>query len=314
MANIDRRAFLGQTAGLVTAALTGRALGAEVLTSQPASQPISTSQPTSQPAEKFLRASDTITLGKTGIKASRMALGTGYNSGKEVRDLGIKGSTKLLRHAYDQGITWWESADMYKTHPHIKAALQDIKQRDRVVLTTKTSSTTAADVKADVERFRQELGVDVIDILLMHCMQGEDWPTKMKGAMDALSEAKQKGHVRAVGFSCHGFDALKAGRDEPWSDIILARFNPHAAIMDVEKAEQVPKVEEILKAMHDRGKTIYAMKVIGAGTFRYDGNKIDESFKFVLSKRFISGFTVGMYTFRHIDENIERIDQLKMMA
>ena len=308
MTAMDRREFLGRTAGLVTTALAGRVLGAEALASRPASS-------------RLLKASDTITLGRTGIKPSRLAMGTGCQSGKEIRDLGVEGAVRLLRHGYDQGLRWWDAADMYGTHHQIKAALKEIKQRDRVVVTTKMvptrtmedkTSKTTAEMKADVERFRKEMDTDYIDILLLHCMDDGNWPQKMKGAMDVLSEAKQKGIVRAIGFSCHGLAPLKAGVDVPWVDVVLARFNPYAAVMDVDKAEQVPQVEQILQAMHERGKAVYAMKLIGAGGF--SSEKIDATLRFVLSKRYISGINIGMSQPRQVDDIIQRIDRARVMA
>jgi aryl-alcohol dehydrogenase-like predicted oxidoreductase len=262
---------------------------------------------TTQPAgRKILKAADTITLGKTGVKPSRLSMGTGTRGGSAQRELGVDGMVKLFRHGIDQGVHWWDTADMYKTHPHVHATLKEIK-RDQVVITSKTRSTDADGVRADLERFRKEMDTDYIDIVLLHCMKDADWPQKMKGAMDALSEAKQKGWVRAVGCSCHTFVALKAAADEPWVEVDLARINPFAVIMDVDKPEQVPMVERVLQTMHDRGKAVYGMKIVGEGRFK--GDRIDESLRFALSRPYVTGFTIGFANPAELDDMIQRIER-----
>jgi aryl-alcohol dehydrogenase-like predicted oxidoreductase len=306
---MDRREFLGRTTGLVTATWAGRVLGAETLPAKPAKTALPATPATQPAARTPMRASDTVTLGKTGIHPSRLALGTGSGAGKEQRDLGVDGLVRLFRHAFDQGIRWWETADMYKTHLQIKGALRDIKRREQVVVTTKTVAKTAEGVRADIERFRKELDTDYIDIVLLHCMEDGHWPAKMKGAMEALSEAKEKGLVRAVGSSCHGFAPLKAAANEVWGDVQLARFNPYAAVMDVNRPDQVPQVARLLESMHEQGKAIYAMKLIGAGTFSPE--KIDATLRFLLPKPYISGFTIGFSRTSQIDDIVRRIDRIR---
>jgi len=299
MNTIHRREFLGRAAGVVGAALAPGVFGAQA-TVAPASRP------TSAPSK--LKASDVVTLGRTGIKASRLAIGTGTESGAEQRRLGIEGLVRLFRHGFDQGVRWWDVADSYKTHPHVRAALKEMR-RDEVTITSKTSAKDSEGVKADIERFRREMGTDYIDIVLLHCMMDGNWPEKLKGAMDALSEAKQKGHVRAVGCSCHTYDALEAAADSDWVDVDLARINPYAAVMDVDGKEEVPQVQQALQRMHQRGKAVYGMKILGAGTFR--GDRIEQSVRFILQQRFVSGFVIGFSKTDHIDDIVRRIERVQ---
>ena len=119
-------------------------------------------------------------------------------------------------------------------------------------------------MQADLERFRQELGIDHIDIVLMHCLTEPDWTTKFTGAMDALSEAKQKGIIRAHGCSCHSIEALRAAAKSPWVEVDLARINPIGAIMDADPATVVG----VLKEMKASGKAVVGMKILGQGALR----------------------------------------------
>ena len=294
----NRREFIGQAAAFLGISAVPALGQVATATSKPA--PIQASRPAKP------KACDQVTLGKTGIKASRLAIGTGTKSGSEQRSRGVDGLVHLFRHAFDQGVRWWDTADSYKTHPYLKAALKELK-RDQVTITSKTSAKDAKGIKADLERFRSEMGTDYVDIVLLHCMTDGQWTTKLRGAMDALSEAKAAGIVRAVGCSCHSFDALKAAAAEPWVEVDLARINPFAKIMDVEKAEEVNKVVAVLEEMHRKGKVVYGMKILGEGAFK--GDQIDRSLRFALAQPYLSGFTIGFSKEADIDDITGRIER-----
>ena len=296
MSRINRREFLAVTAAAVTSIMTGCA-SRELLTAP----------------ERVLRANDVVTLGATGVQASRLSMGTGAYGGSEVRKLGIDGAARLLRHGFDEGVRWWDVADVYKTHPHAAAALNELP-RDQVTITTKVRARLEEkgykEIKADIERCRKELNTDYIDICLMHCMTDADWPEKMKGRMDALSEAKEKGHVRAVGCSYHSHQALQAAVGVDWIDINLVRINPFGQRMDVKNKEQVPAFVKTLQQMHASGQALYGMKVLGQGDFV--GDQIDESLRFALSQPFLSGFTVGFSSAAQLDDVVRRIDRVRV--
>lgn len=303
MSQLNRREFLAGAAA-VGASLCGRegARGAEA-GSAVASRPAATTRPA---------VSDTIVLGKTGIKTSRLAIGTGTDGGSQQRGIGPEKFNRLLRYGLDQGVRWWDTADMYKTQTMIGPTLKELK-RDQIVITSKTwcrDKNDADYVRKDLDKFRKELNTDYIDIVLLHCMEDPKWPEKMKPHMDALSEAKQKGWIRAHGVSCHSLGALQAAANEPWVEIDLARFNPYAEIMDVPKAEEVNKVAETLALMHSRGKAVYAMKLIGNGHFKSE--QIDKSLRFALSKPFITGLNIGFTSPDQIDDISRRIERISM--
>src|ERR1039457_5585319 len=180
-------------------------------------------------------ATDRIILGPRKLEVSRMAMGTGTNGGNgssnQTRRLGYHGVAELFRAAFDQGINFWDSADQYGSHTYIREALKTVP-RDKVVILTKTNSTTAATVKADIDRYRRELGVDYIDILLLHAQQAADWNVRMRPCMDVIGEARDRGIVRSHGTSCHTLQALKTAAAEPWVEVDLARLNPAGLHMD----------------------------------------------------------------------------------
>jgi len=247
-------------------------------------------------------ASDTVTLGSTGIKTSRLAMGTGtVGSGGHSHQtaLGVKGLSDLLLNGYDHGLRFFDSADSYGSHPHVAEALKHVP-RDKVTVLSKSWARDAAGMRADLDRFRRELGTDYLDICLMHCLTEADWTDRYRGAMDVLSEAKEKGTIRAHGCSCHSIDALRAAAKSPWVEVDLARINPVGAYMDSDPATVV----NVLKEMKSAGKAVVGMKILGQGTLR---NRQDEAIKSALSLGLLDAFTIGAESKQEQEDLIRRI-------
>lgn len=289
MATLSRRDFLGQSAAVV-----GALAAADALAAPPPQRPKS--------------VADLVTLGRTGIQTSLLGLGTGSvgvkRSSNQVK-LGEAGFTKLVRHAFDKGITYIDAADQYGSHIYLRTALRGLP-REKLFLQTKTRATTADQVRADIERFRQELGTDYLDTLLMHCMTTASWPTDFRPVMDVLTEAKQKKWVRAIGVSCHGMAPLRSAVTCDWVEVDLARINPvggKAGRMDGTPDE----VAACLQAMHKQGKGILGMKVLAEGTLKTEQEQL-RSLRFVLGLGCVDAFVIGFESPRQIDEMVGRIE------
>ena len=151
---------------------------------------------------------------------------------------------------------------------------------------TKTHASTEKEMWADLDRFRKEIGTDMLDIVLLHCMMSADWPKEKAGAMAVLSEAKAKGIIRAHGVSCHDFGALKAAAASDWVEVDLARLNPAGVIMDATVEEVLP----VLADMKRKGKGIIGMKILGAGRLR---DRIDDALQYALASPVLDCFTIG---------------------
>lgn len=250
-------------------------------------------------------AEDKVILGDTGIEVSRLAMGTGTSgyggSSNQSRKLGLKGLTNLLRSGYDNGIFFWESADQYGTHPHLKEALKAV-DRENVVLLTKTHAKTEKEMKADLDRFRKEIGTDYIDMVLLHALTNPQWNENRKGAMEYLSRAREDGIIRAHGVSCHSLGALQTAADEPWVQVDLARMNPAGVRMDAE----VPTVEKVLQDMKAKGKGVIGMKILGGGKLR---NKVDEALQYALAQEYLDSFTIGSESIGEFQELTKKIPE-----
>ncbi len=253
-------------------------------------------------APKRFSATDTVVLGKTGVRSSRLACGTGtvgYNHHSNQSALGVQGLADLLWHGYDQGLRFFDSADSYGTHPHVAAALKHVP-REKVTILTKSWARDASGMRADLERFRRELNTDYLDICLMHCLTEDDWTERFRGAMEVLSEAREKGTIRAHGCSCHSIGALRAAARSPWVQVDLARINPIGAHMDADPQT----VLSVLWEMRAAGKGIIGMKILGQGDMR---GRADEALKYALSLRVLDAFTIGAESRAEQEDLIRRI-------
>ena len=290
---MHRREFLIRSSTAFGATwFTAKKLTSKKILSALASQP---------PLSKF-SATDTVTLGSTGIKTSRLAMGTGtVGSGHHSNQtaLGIKGLSDLLRNGYDHGLRFFDAADSYGSHPHVAEALKHVP-RDKVTVLTKTWARDPATARADLDRFRRELGTDYLDICLMHCLTEADWPERFKGVMDVFSEAKQKGIIRAHGCSCHSIEALRAAAKSPWVEVDLARINPIGSHMDTDP--QI--VVSVLREMKAAGKAVIGMKILGQGDL---AQRQDEAIKYAVSLGILDAFTIGAESKSQQEDLIRRI-------
>ena len=247
-------------------------------------------------------ASDTVTLGKTGIQTSRLAMGTGtvgYAKHSNQTALGVGGLSALLLNGYDHGLSFFDAADSYGSHLHLAAALKQLP-RDKVTVMTKSPSRNPQEMRADLDRYRKELGTDYLDIVLIHCVTEGDWTERFRGTMDVLSEAKQKGIIRTHGCSCHSIEALRAAEKSPWVEVDLVRINPIGSHMDADP----DTVISVIKQMKASGKGIVGMKILGQGDLR---NKQSEALKYALSLNLLDAFTIGAESKYEQDNLIQRV-------
>ena len=291
---MKRRDFIRHAAwGVGTAWLGSRVWAAGVLEARASALPT---------LPRRFSASDTVVIGKTGIQTSRLAMGTGtVGSGHHSNQtaLGVKGLSELLLNGYDHGLRFFDAADSYGSHPHVAEALKHVP-RDNVTVLTKTWARDAASARADLERFRRELGTDYLDVCLMHCVTQGDWTQRYRSVMDVLSEAKQKGIIRAHGCSCHSIEALRAAAKSPWVEVDLARINPIGSHMDADPQT----VLSVLREMRAAGKGIVGMKILGQGDMR---TRQDEALRYALSLDLLDAFTIGAESRAEQEDLIRRI-------
>jgi len=302
--NISRRDFIRQSAELAGAAI----IGTELLSPAEAATPVRT-------------ASDWVQLGrlnKQKIKIPRLGMGTGSVNGKVQKDLGQEGFNALVKHAYDRGVRYIDTADNYKTHEFIREAIMANKlPRENLFIQSKLPlrAETTADPMKTIDRYRQELGVDYIDSLLIHCATKANWVADQKALMDAFDEAQAKGWIKTKGCSCHGLTALREATKSDWMEVQLARINPQGRHVDGDHPTnphfpegKVPEAMKEIKAMHDKGRGIIGMKIIGEGAFTNAEDR-EKAVRYAMTCGFVDAVVIGFKSTAEIDEAVERINR-----
>lgn len=258
-------------------------------------------------------ATDLVPLGKTGLKICRLGIGTGSNGGKVQRDLGQEGFNRLIRYAYDRGVTYIDTADAYKTHEMIRGAVKGLS-RDKLWIQTKMPWSPEIQAKPleALDRYRKELGMDYIDSLLIHCATKNSWHRDLSSMMDAFDEAQAKGWIKAKGVSCHGLPALQRATQVDWVQVQLARVNPQGRHVDGTKGDWaepgiVPAAVSEIKTMHGKGRGIIGMKIIGNGDFKNPADR-ERSVRYAMNCGFVDSVVIGFGTTAEIDEAITRMN------
>ena len=290
---IERRQFLGR-------AVTGSA-GAMVAGTVPAS---SAAAAPAKPVS--LDPTAVVPLGKH-LKVSRIGMGFGMKARDRQSNLtrrGRKHAEDTIRYAYDQGVRFFDNADLYGSHQYVARALAD-KPRESYALASKVwlhpggiPEEDRGDADVAVKRFLKECNTDYLDLVQIHCMTRRDWTTEMGKQMDLLAGLKERGLIRAHGVTCHAIPAIEAAAGEPWVDVVHVRINPFGTKMDKPPEELLPVLEKVSAA----GRGVIGMKLIGEGAFADDRDKREESIRFVMGTGLVDVMVVGFEVPAEIDE------------
>jgi predicted aldo/keto reductase-like oxidoreductase len=256
-------------------------------------------------------AVDQVALGKTGIKLSRLGFGTGSNSGQVQQALGQDGFNRLVRYAYDQGITYLDCAQSYRTFEWIGGAIKGLP-REKLFIQSKIPGKPEK-VLETIDRHRKVFNTDYVDSLLIHCMTKDGWTDDYTRIMDAFDEAKDKKWIRAKGVSCHSLPALRAATVSPWTEVHLVRVNPQAKHIDGmaqtwnESGHDIAPVLTELAAMRAKGRGIIGMKIIGDGEFT-EAEDREKSIRYAMSRPELDAVVIGFKSTDEIDEAIKRMN------
>ena len=257
-------------------------------------------------------AVDQVALGKTGIKLSRLGMGTGSNSGQIQHDLGREGFNSLIRYAYDQGITYFDCSQTYETFEWLGGAVKGLP-REKLFIQSKIPG-QPENILSVIDHHRKVFDTDYLDTMLIHCMIKDGWTDQWKRIMDGFDEAKQKGWIRSKGVSCHSLPALRGATETPWAEVHLVRVNPQGRRIDgpeemvwTDKVHEVEPVVTQLKAMKAKGRGVIGMKIIGNGEF-VNAEDREKSIRFAMSRAELDSVVIGFKNRDEIDEAIRRIN------
>ena len=256
-------------------------------------------------------ATDMVTLGRAGVKVTRLAFGTGSFSGQVQRALGQDGFTRLVRHAYDRGIRFFETAESYgEMHRMLGVALKGIP-RDSYQLMSKVTTRPGVDPQEKFDELRRLANTEYFDIMLLHWQHTATWPADTALWQDAVLEVQSRKVVLSHGASVHGLPALRKVPGNEWLQVAMIRVNHTGKSMDAEDyATQgpgdVPEVVTRVKEVRKEGMGVIAMKLAGEGTFDRDDRR--KAMRFAFQNAGVDCVTVGYKSPAEIDEAIENLN------
>jgi aryl-alcohol dehydrogenase-like predicted oxidoreductase len=257
-------------------------------------------------------ATDWVTLGKSNVKVTRLAFGTGTFSGQVQRDLGQEQFNRLVRHAYDSGIRFFETSETYgQMHEMLGIALKGIP-RDSYRLMSKVTTRPGVDPQQKINQLLKAANTDYFDIMLMHYQHVATWPTDTVRWQDGIEEAKVKKAVIGYGASVHGLPALRQCPGNKWLEIAMIRMNHKGVRMDAENYDtnglgNVNEVVTHMKQVHSQGMGVISMKLVGEGQFTSREDR-KAAMKFAFNQAGVDCVTVGYKSPAEVDEAIENLN------
>jgi aryl-alcohol dehydrogenase-like predicted oxidoreductase len=255
-------------------------------------------------------ATDMVTLGRSGMKVTRLAFGTGTFSGRVQRELGQEGFTRLVRHAYDSGIRFFETSESYgEMHKMLGVALKGIP-RDSYQLMSKVTTRDGVDPQQKFDELRRLANTEYFDIMLLHWQHTATWPTDTARWQDAILEAQSRKILLTHGASVHGLPALRRVPDTSWLQVAMIRMNHTGKSMDAEDyssgSGNVQEVVTHVKEARDHGLGVISMKLAGEGTFDREDRR--KAMRFAFRNAGVDCVTVGYKSPAEIDEAIENLN------
>lgn len=258
------------------------------------------------------KATDWVTLGRSDVKVTRLAFGTGTQSGKVQRDLGQEDFTKLVRYAYDQGIRFFETAESYaEMHKMLGVALKGIP-RDSYRIMSKVTTHEGVDPQVKIDELRKLANTDYFDIMLLHWQHVATWPSDSVRWQDGIAEAQRKKAVIGRGASVHGLPALRQVPGNEWLEVAMIRMNHTGKSMDAEDYNtsgpgDVPEVVTHVKRVRQDGMGVISMKLAGEGSFTTRADR-QAAMRFAFQNAGVQSVTVGYKNTAEIDEAIENLN------
>jgi len=257
-------------------------------------------------------ATDWVTLGKSNVKVTRLAFGTGTFGGRTQRELGQEQFTSLVRYAYDRGIRFFETAESYgEMHKMLGVALKGIP-RDSYRLMSKVTTREGVNPQEKIDELRKLANTDYFDVMLLHYQHVASWPTDTVRWQDGISEAKSKTAVVGYGASVHGLPALRQVPGNKWLEVAMIRMNHRGTKMDAEDYNtrgpgNVSEVVTHVKQVRTEGMGVISMKLVGEGAFTSREDR-QAAMRYAFNQAGVDSVTVGYKNTAEVDEAIENLN------
>ncbi|MGD9580284.1 MAG: aldo/keto reductase [Vampirovibrionia bacterium] len=228
-----------------------------------------------------------IELGKTGLMVSKLCYGT-LAIGPYHSNLSVDAGAELLVEAYRNGINFWDTAELYETYPHILEALKRLGFPEDLVIASRSYARTYEEMNEAIDKTLRGLNLSSIPVFGLHEMDGRKDFEESEGAFEALKEAKESGTIKNIAITMHSVESVYVAGNEDFVDIVFPLYNKRGLGIKHGNADDM---SEAIKYAYDKGKGIYAMKVLAGGHLVSDA---EESIMYVLNNNTVHSIAIGM--------------------
>lgn len=239
-------------------------------------------------------------LGKTGFLVSPLCFGT-LTLGPLQRGLPVREGARLLDYAYERGINFFDTSDLYDTYPYLNAL---VRSHPEAVICSKSYDYTAEGVQARLDKALRGIGRDYIDLFMLHEQESRHTFEGHMEAIEALLKAKKDGKIRAFGISTHRVSGVRDAIDYPQIDVVFPLL-PMTGI-GIEDGG-IGEMHSALRDFRTTGRGAYAMKVLGGGTLIARREACFAYARELLETKLVDSVAVGMQSAGEIDCNLALI-------
>ena len=239
-------------------------------------------------------------LGNTGISVSKICFGS-LTMGPLQRNLSANEGASLIEYAYERGVNFIDTAELYETYAHIKAALKNI-QREDFIIASKCYAYSEETAQQSFEKALREMGTDYVDVFMLHEQMSEHTIRGHYEAIEYFLKMKQEGKIRAFGISTHYVSGVLGAMKYPEIQIVHPITNVNG--LGIQDGTRVD-MEMALKRYKETGGGILGMKPLGGGNLL---SSVDACFDYILKQNYIDSIAFGMQSFDEIDYNIKRVN------
>lgn len=251
-----------------------------------------------------------VLLGRSGIEVSKIGFGV-LPIGASQMDLSVEEGSDLIVYAMKKGITFFDTAQYYDTYRFMRPAFEKAAKIPelsgiRPVISSKCLYSDYSSMEAAIHEARSALDMDVIDIFLLHEVQGMDDFMARAGAWECLIKAREQGIIRAIGVSTHHQDVCLAMAGVSECDVVFPLINKEG--LGIRCGNGRGTAAEMTAAINEcdaAGKGVFAMKVFGGGNLTAS---YLECMDFVDSIDGVSSMMIGFTKQEEVDRAAEYAD------
>lgn len=205
-----------------------------------------------------------------------------------------EGGRLLVRAAEELGLTFWDTAPPYGSHPHVREGLRAVC-RHEVQVASKTQAADPGAAREAIAALAADLGTDYLDLAFVHIVKPGTLRDRLR-ALPGFVAARDAGLTRAIGLSTHSPSVVRAASMVPEIEVICATYNSCGLWFDEGSQEEM---RAALVHAREAGKGVYIIKLLAHGQLATGPAEVEKALRFAFTSGVADAFNIG---FHDLDE------------